>query len=262
MEMLLQTLTWPPPICCASGAAISEALSTASPHFDPTIRPPAAESGLIAEPDAPDTETLSMKLQCLGSRGSKQESMHENQCFWPWWGISGIFFFITATYVISWVSYLTSKCTFKGKDTWFTINNLLQFYRIRKNINICLFVDICSLSVICYLKKYPILWCCACYALVVTKFKRKKTPTNISEFYKEERKNRFLTLKLASSEVHFLFIWTTELLWKWFSRWPGKEFQFSRWCHCDQIFILFFITGLVFNFFLLLLLPTKCSVWT
>lgn len=84
-EMLPHTFTWPPPICCASGAAISEALSTASPHFDPTIGPPAAEPGLVGELNAADTETLNMKLQRLGGRGSKQESIHENQCFWHWW---------------------------------------------------------------------------------------------------------------------------------------------------------------------------------
>lgn len=40
------------------------------------IRPPAAESGLVAELNAADTETLSMKLKLLGSRGSKLASIH------------------------------------------------------------------------------------------------------------------------------------------------------------------------------------------
>lgn len=61
----------------------ARALSTASPHFDPTIRPPEAECGLIAGLNGADTETLIVKLWCLGSRGSKQESIYENH-FLPW----------------------------------------------------------------------------------------------------------------------------------------------------------------------------------
>lgn len=130
-----------------------------------------------------------------------------------------------------------------------------------------MFICLCMFT-FCYLlfKKisFTLTLCLLCFSCHKIQKKNHfgKTQTNISEFYKEERKNRFLTLKLASSEVHFLFIWTTELMWKWFSRWPEIDFQFSLWCHCDQIFIIFFITRLVFNFLLLLLLPTKCSVWT
>lgn len=53
--MLPHTFAWPPPICCSCGAAISEAFSTATPHFDSTTQPPEAESGLIAEHSAADT---------------------------------------------------------------------------------------------------------------------------------------------------------------------------------------------------------------